>query len=431
MAMTRPSGVRVQRLGDDLLADERAVGVGGVDEVHALLDGGPDDAQRAVAGRPARPRRRGRAAAWRRSRGGGRAGPRRCEKVSLSCAVVMSGASTRTRAGVPGTVFDGGRWARSVVVRHGQTEWSRSGQHTGVTDLPLLPDGEDDGRRLGPVLAQRHIAHAFVSPLHPGPADRRAGRAAGRRGRQPRSTTDLVEVDYGALRGPDDEGDQRRAGPPLVAVDATARCPATTPGRDAWPRWPSGSTGCWPRRARCSTDGDVALVAHGHVLRILTARWLRPRPGGGRPVPAGDRPLRRARARARLAGADRAGTPAAPEVSAPRADDRLPAALGLLDRRLAGGPAGRTASPDRGRRPARSPRRPAARSRCPRPRRRRRAGGRGRSPPSAPCGRRRPGSSCTSALSSLTTSGRTAASSDRLDQPAPTSSRATRQPSDR
>jgi len=52
-----------------------------------------------------------------------------------------------------------------VVVRHGATEWSRSGQHTGVTDLPLLPDGEDDGRRLGPVLEQRNITHAFVSPL--------------------------------------------------------------------------------------------------------------------------------------------------------------------------------------------------------------------------------------------------------------------------
>ena len=52
-----------------------------------------------------------------------------------------------------------------VVVRHGATEWSRSGQHTGVTDLPLLPDGEEDGRRLRPVLAGRHITHAFVSPL--------------------------------------------------------------------------------------------------------------------------------------------------------------------------------------------------------------------------------------------------------------------------
>jgi len=52
-----------------------------------------------------------------------------------------------------------------VVIRHGQTEWSRSGQHTGVTDLPLLPDGEADGRRLRDVLAQRDITAAFVSEI--------------------------------------------------------------------------------------------------------------------------------------------------------------------------------------------------------------------------------------------------------------------------
>ena len=50
--------------------------------------------------------------------------------------------------------------------------------------------------------------------------------------------------------------------------------PGDTPGRDAWTRWPSGSTGCWTRARPLLADGDVALVAHGHVLRILTARWL-------------------------------------------------------------------------------------------------------------------------------------------------------------
>ena len=57
----------------------------------------------------------------------------------------MSVASTTNRAGVPGDVFDG-RMGELVVIRHGQTEWSRSGQHTGVTDLPLLPEGEETGR---------------------------------------------------------------------------------------------------------------------------------------------------------------------------------------------------------------------------------------------------------------------------------------------
>ena len=87
-----------------------------------------------------------------------------------------------------------------VVVRHGATEWSRSGQHTGVTDLPLLPDGEQDGRRLRPVLAERHITHAFVSPLT------RARRTAELAGLTDGAVDcaiepDLVEVDYGAYEG--------------------------------------------------------------------------------------------------------------------------------------------------------------------------------------------------------------------------------------
>src|SRR3954465_2452629 len=117
-------------------------------------------------------------------------------KVSLSCAVVMPGTSTARRAGVPATVFDGGM-GEIVVVRHGQTEWSRSGQHTGVTDLPLLPEGEQDARRLGPVPAQPPTTHAFVAPRI------RARRTAELAGLfdgsvDSRINDDLVEVDYGA-----------------------------------------------------------------------------------------------------------------------------------------------------------------------------------------------------------------------------------------
>ena len=133
----------MQRLGDDLLADERAVGVGGVDEVDALLDGGPDDAHGAGAVGRLAP-----------DAGAGELHGAVAEavdgqvpadgKVSLSCvAVVMSGPARSNTARVfPGTVFDG-RMGEIVVLRHGQTEWSRSGQHTGVTDLPLLPEGEE------------------------------------------------------------------------------------------------------------------------------------------------------------------------------------------------------------------------------------------------------------------------------------------------
>ena len=106
------------------------------------------------------------------------------------------------------------------------------------------------------------------------------------------------------LRGPDDEGDQRGARPPVVAV-ADGTVPGRHPGRDAGAGGRSGSTGCWTGCAPLLADGDVALVAHGHVLRILTARWLRLAPEDGALFPLRDRPLRRARVRARAAGAHR------------------------------------------------------------------------------------------------------------------------------
>src|SRR3954453_22208933 len=116
-------------------------------------------------------------------------------KGSLSCAVVMPGTSTARRAGVPATVFDGGM-GEIVVVRHGQTEWSRSGQHTGVTDLPLLPEGEEQARNLRKSLAGRGFVEVWVSPRQ------RARRTAELAGLTPtRVDEDLVEVDYGAYEG--------------------------------------------------------------------------------------------------------------------------------------------------------------------------------------------------------------------------------------
>src|SRR3982751_5730693 len=119
--------------------------------------------------------------------------------MSLSCAVVMPVASTGPRARVPAPVFEG-RMGEVVVVRHGTTEWSRSGQHTGVTDLPLLPDGEDDARRLRSVLAERDLAAAFLSPLA---RARRPAELAGlfEGGIACTVDRDLVEVDYGAYEG--------------------------------------------------------------------------------------------------------------------------------------------------------------------------------------------------------------------------------------
>jgi len=152
------------------------------------------------------------------------------------------------------------------VIRHGQTEWSRSGRHTSVTDLPLLPEGEDQARALRTALDGRSFAAVWVSPRL------RARRTAELAGLTATGIDDdLVEMDYGGYEG-------------RTTADISAEL-----GR-SWSVWrdrgPAESPGESPAdvgvrvdrvldrvRARLA-DGDVALVAHGHVLRILTARWL-------------------------------------------------------------------------------------------------------------------------------------------------------------
>ena len=154
-----------------------------------------------------------------------------------------------------------------MVVRHGQTEWSRSGQHTGVTDLPLLPEGKDQAKALGTALAGWSFVDVWVSPRQ------RARRTAELAGLTSTRVDDgLVEVDYGGYEG-----------------RTTAEISAEL-GRD-WSVWRDGTIpGETPGETLAAvgdrvdrlldrvrerlTDGDVALVAHGHVLRVLTARWL-------------------------------------------------------------------------------------------------------------------------------------------------------------
>jgi broad specificity phosphatase PhoE len=158
-----------------------------------------------------------------------------------------------------------------VVVRHGATEWSRSGQHTGVTDLPLLPDGEDDGRRLRSVLAQRTITHAFVSPLA------RARRTAELAGLFDGSVVtrvekDLVEVDYGGYEGRTTKEISAELGRPWsLWRDGTV--PGDSPG-ESLAQVAERVDRVLAEVRPLLDDCDVVLVAHGHVLRILTARWL-------------------------------------------------------------------------------------------------------------------------------------------------------------
>lgn len=165
-----------------------------------------------------------------------------------------------------------------VVVRHGQTEWSRNGQHTGLTDLPLLPDGEDDARRLRPVLAGRQITHAFVSPLV------RARRTAELAGLfdgdvQTAIEPDLVEVDYGGHEGRTTPEIRAELGHPW-SLWSHGTVPGRTPG-ETLAQVADRVDRVLARARPLLADGDVALVAHGHVLRILTARWLGLEPESG------------------------------------------------------------------------------------------------------------------------------------------------------
>lgn len=148
-----------------------------------------------------------------------------------------------------------------VLVRHGQTEWSLSGQHTGTTDMPLTDEGRRHAEALGGRLSAWSFARVLTSPLS------RAidtCRLAGF-GDDAEVTDDLREWDYGAYEG-------RRT------VDIREE-------RPGWGVWkdgvPDGETvdqlGLRADRvieAARSVTGDVALFAHGHVLRVLGARWI-------------------------------------------------------------------------------------------------------------------------------------------------------------
>ncbi|MFE0351266.1 histidine phosphatase family protein [Streptomyces griseoluteus] len=165
-----------------------------------------------------------------------------------------------------------------LLVRHGETEWSRSGQHTSWTDLPLTEHGEEQARSLTPLLAGRRFALTLTSPL--GRA-RRTAELAGVTGAEPEP--DLREWDYGGYEG-------------ITTVDIHR----TRPDWDLWTdgavSGPEGHPGESPEQIGARVDrvlarvekvldadnGDVLLVAHGHVLRVLTARRLGLPPREGR-----------------------------------------------------------------------------------------------------------------------------------------------------
>jgi probable phosphoglycerate mutase len=155
-----------------------------------------------------------------------------------------------------------------LLVRHGETEWSLSGQHTSWTDLPLTRHGEEQAASLAPLLAGRTFALVLTSPLA---RALRTAELAGLPGAVPEP--DLHEWDYGAYEG-------------VTTIEIHRTRPDWFLWDDGVPPGPDGHPGESPeevgrradrvlaRVAPALADGDVVLVAHGHFLRALTARYL-------------------------------------------------------------------------------------------------------------------------------------------------------------
>lgn len=148
-----------------------------------------------------------------------------------------------------------------LLLRHGETEWSVSGQHTSFTDIPLTDNGRVHGELMGRRIAGRRFALVLSSPLT---RARETCRLAGL-GDEAELSDDLREFAYGEYEGittPDIRRDR--------------------PGWDLWRDGAPGGETAAQVGERCdrvieralAADGDVALFGHGHALRVLGARWL-------------------------------------------------------------------------------------------------------------------------------------------------------------
>jgi probable phosphoglycerate mutase len=150
---------------------------------------------------------------------------------------------------------------RVFAIRHGETAWSLSGQHTGTTDIPLTDNGCRLAARIGPVLEREVFALVLTSPLQ------RARETCELAGLGARAVLDpdLVEWNYGDYEGLTPKQIHEKAPGWLIFRDG---CPGGETSEQVGARADRVIA-----RAR-ATSGDVALFAHGHVLRVLVARWL-------------------------------------------------------------------------------------------------------------------------------------------------------------
>ncbi|GIF62879.1 phosphoglycerate mutase [Asanoa ishikariensis] len=160
--------------------------------------------------------------------------------------------------------------AEIVLVRHGQTEWSLGGKHTSYTDIELTPDGERQAREIGERVADRAFAAVISSPRL------RAVRTAELAGLDVTELDDdLAEWNYGRYEGITSAEIHENHDP-------------------KWSLWTDGAPGgeqpaqvgarvdrVIAKAAKLLDQGDVALVGHGHLLRVVGARWIGLGPDGG------------------------------------------------------------------------------------------------------------------------------------------------------
>jgi len=165
-----------------------------------------------------------------------------------------------------------------VLIRHGETEWTLSGQHTSYTDLPLTANGEEQARTLAPLLASRHLTWVLCSPMQ------RAQQTAKLAGLDHlRIDPDLREWDYGGYEGVTTR-DIHRGRP-----DWDIWTDGVVPGPEGHPGETPDDIGERADRVLARVEaafingdgGDVVLVAHAHFLRVLTARRLGLPPADG------------------------------------------------------------------------------------------------------------------------------------------------------
>ena len=157
---------------------------------------------------------------------------------------------------------------KTYLIRHGETEWSRAGKHTGVTDVVLTEHGRETARLLQPVLAQEKFTLVLSSPLQ---RARETCELAGL-GKVARIEPDLIEWNYGEYEG-------------LTTRQIQSVRPGWSVFHDGCP---GGET---PEQVGERVDrviakirasgGNVALFAHGHILRVLAARWIKLSPSVG------------------------------------------------------------------------------------------------------------------------------------------------------